>query len=108
VVGGCVEVGEYTCGWIGRGATGVIGTNRSDAKSAVTSLLADADKLLARDVTPGSVGSLLAERGAAVVDLTGWNAIDAAEIARGADRGNARVKLALWEEMLEAAAPRLR
>ena len=43
---GCVEVGEYTCGWIGRGATGVIGTNRSDAKAAVTSLLADRDRCL--------------------------------------------------------------
>jgi ferredoxin--NADP+ reductase len=106
VVGGCVEVGEYTCGWIGRGATGVIGTNRSDAKAAVTSLLADTTKLLARDVTPGSASALLDERGVSVVDLTGWNAIDAAEITRGVGRGNARVKLAQWEELLEAAAGR--
>jgi ferredoxin--NADP+ reductase len=106
VVGGCVEVGEYTCGWIGRGATGVIGTNRSDAKAAVTSLLADTDKLLARDVTPGSAQALLEERKVSVVDLTGWNAIDAAEIARGKGRDNARVKLALWEELLEAATSR--
>jgi ferredoxin--NADP+ reductase len=104
VVGGCVEVGEYTCGWIGRGATGVIGTNRSDAKAAVASLLADTDKLLARDVTVGLAAALLAERGVMVVNLTGWNAIDAAEIARGVGRSNDRVKLALWEELLEAAA----
>jgi ferredoxin--NADP+ reductase len=104
VIGGCVEVGEYTCGWIGRGATGVIGTNRSDAKAAVTALLADTDRLLARDVTAGSASALLSERGVAVVDLTGWNAIDAAEIKRGTGRGNARVKLSLWEELLEAAA----
>jgi ferredoxin--NADP+ reductase len=103
VIGGCVDVGEYTCGWIGRGATGVIGTNRSDAKAAVTSLLADSDKLLGRVVTPGSAATLLQERGVSVVDLTGWNAIDAAEVAKGAGRGNARVKLAIWEELLQAA-----
>jgi ferredoxin--NADP+ reductase len=103
VVGGCVEVGEYTCGWIGRGATGVIGTNRSDAKAAVISLLEDVDRLLARDVVPGSVDGLLAERGVTLVELAGWNAIDAAEIERGTGRGNARVKLSLWEELLTAA-----
>ena len=48
--------------------------------------------------------ALLDERGVPVVDLTGWNAIDAAEIARGTARGNARVKLSLWDEMLAAAA----
>ncbi|HEX3705005.1 MAG TPA: FAD-dependent oxidoreductase [Mycobacteriales bacterium] len=104
VRGGTVEVGEYICGWIGRGATGVIGTNRSDAKSAVTSVIADTDKLLARDVTPGSAVDLLRERGVKPVLLTGWNAIDAAEIGLGTGRGNARVKLALWEELLTAAA----
>ncbi|HVX70822.1 MAG TPA: FAD-dependent oxidoreductase [Mycobacteriales bacterium] len=106
VIGGCVEVGEYTCGWIGRGATGVIGTNRSDAKAAVASLLADTDKLLARAVTPHSVAALLSGRGVAVVELAGWNAIDAAEVARGAGRGNTRVKLSLWEELLAAASAR--
>ena len=104
VIGGCVEVGEYTCGWIGRGATGVIGTNRSDAKSAVASLLEDTDRLLAREVSAGSVDALLAERGVTFVELAGWNAIDAAEIARGVARSNARVKLAIWEELLTAAA----
>jgi hypothetical protein len=57
-------------------------------------------------VTPGSAQALLEERKVSVVDLTGWNAIDAAEIARGKGRDNARVKLALWEELLEAATSR--
>jgi ferredoxin--NADP+ reductase len=103
VRGGTVEVGEYTCGWIGRGATGVIGTNRSDAKAAVASVIADHDKLMAREVTPGSALALLEERGVRPVLLTGWNAIDAAEVSRGSLRGNARVKLSLWQELLEAA-----
>ncbi|HVW80005.1 MAG TPA: FAD-dependent oxidoreductase [Mycobacteriales bacterium] len=104
VVGGTVEVGEYACGWIGRGATGVIGTNRSDAKGAVASLLADHDRLIAREVTEGSAMARIAERGKTPVVLAGWNAIDAAEVARGGVRGNARVKLSLWEELLTAAA----
>jgi ferredoxin--NADP+ reductase len=104
VLGGTVEVGEYACGWIGRGATGVIGTNRSDAKGAVAALLADHDRLMARDVTPGSALAHVSERGKTPVVLAGWNAIDAAEVTRGGARGNARVKLALWEELLAAAA----
>ena len=104
VIGGTVEVGEYACGWIGRGATGVIGTNRSDAKGAVTSLLADHDRLMAREVTEGSAMVHVAQRGKVPVVLAGWNAIDAAEISRGGVRGNARVKLSLWEELLTAAA----
>ncbi|HEX3900038.1 MAG TPA: ferredoxin, partial [Mycobacteriales bacterium] len=75
-----------------------------DAKGAVTSLLADHDRLMARDVTAGSAMEHVAERGKVPVVLAGWNAIDAAEITRGGVRGNARVKLSLWEELLTAAA----
>jgi ferredoxin--NADP+ reductase len=96
-------VGEYACGWIKRGPTGVIGTNRSDATATSAVLLADVEALLAREVTPGSALAAAVERGASPVTLEGWAAIDAAEIALGTGRASPRIKLARWEELLEAA-----
>jgi ferredoxin--NADP+ reductase len=97
------EVGEYACGWIKRGATGVIGTNRSDASATSKSIFADADALRARRVHPGSAMAAALARGARPVDDDGWAAIDAAEVALGATRNNPRVKLSHWEELLAAA-----
>jgi ferredoxin/flavodoxin---NADP+ reductase len=97
------EVGEYACGWIKRGATGVIGTNRSDASATMRAIIADVEALRARPVLPGSALEAALARGARPVDLEGWAAIDAAEIARGAGRGSPRVKLAHWDELLAAS-----
>lgn len=97
------EVGEYACGWIKRGATGVIGTNRSDAAATMRAIVADVEALRARPVLPGSAMEAALARGARPVDLEGWAAIDAAEIARGAGRGSPRVKLAHWDELLAAS-----
>jgi ferredoxin/flavodoxin---NADP+ reductase len=97
------EIGEYACGWIKRGATGVIGTNRSDATATTRSIVADAAALQGRHVHPGSAMQAALARGARPVDLEGWGAIDAAEVALGATRNNPRVKLSHWEELLAAA-----
>jgi ferredoxin--NADP+ reductase len=103
VVGGQVEIGEYAAGWVKRGATGVIGTNRSDADHTVEVVRGDREQLLAREVTPGSAEALLRSRVEQLVTLENWNALDAAEIALGEKRGNARVKVHTWLGMLEAA-----
>ena len=109
VQGGNVEIGEYAAGWIMRGPTGVIGTNRSDAKGAATSILADRAILEARDVTPGRVFKLLDERGVTPVLMDGWNAIDAAEIARAAPEvmpaSRSRRSRSCWRR-LRATTPR--
>lgn len=97
------ELGEYACGWIKRGATGVIGTNRSDATATMRAIIADVDALRARPVHPGSAMAAALARGARPVDLEGWAAIDAAEIARGTGRDSPRIKLAHWEELLAAS-----
>ncbi|HTW20853.1 MAG TPA: FAD-dependent oxidoreductase [Mycobacteriales bacterium] len=97
------EWGEYAAGWIKRGATGVIGTNRSDATATVRVILGDADALRARDVAPGTALGLAVTRGAHPVGLDGWAAIDAAEVALGAERGSARIKLSRWEKLLAAS-----
>jgi ferredoxin--NADP+ reductase len=94
--------GLYCAGWIKRGPSGVIGTNKKDAAETVEALLEDAAAgLLASE--GGELGALLAERGVAVVDYAGWEAIDARERELGALLGRPRVKLAGWQELLDAA-----
>ncbi|MGW2835957.1 FAD-dependent oxidoreductase [Streptomyces sp. NPDC001286] len=99
---GAVGPGEYVAGWIKRGPTGVIGTNRPDAKETATSLLEDAPVLLRRDVPGDPLGALRAA-GVEPVTWTGWQAIERAEAALGASLGRRVVKLADWESLLAAA-----
>jgi len=96
--------GLYVNGWAKRGATGLIGASRRDAKETVASLVADLGHLPpAQQPDPGAVVEHLAARGADVVDLTGWGRLDAHELGRGAPHGRARVKVVSREEMLAAA-----
>jgi ferredoxin--NADP+ reductase len=96
----------YCAGWIKRGPSGVIGTNKKDATETVEQLLEDAraGRLAAR--APGDLAALLDERGADYVEHDGWEAIDAAERAAGEPRGRPRVKLTEWERLLEVGRPR--
>jgi ferredoxin--NADP+ reductase len=95
--------GVYCAGWIKRGPSGVIGTNKKDASETVEHLLEDAraGRLPARGT--GSIDALLAERGTEVVMYAGWARIDDVERARGEEQGRPRVKLASWDELLAAA-----
>jgi ferredoxin--NADP+ reductase len=105
--GGRVEPGLYCAGWIKRGPSGVIGTNKKDATETVALLLADARAgRLSRpaDATADAVVELLAARATEPVTYAGWEAIDGHEKARGAEQGRPRVKLLTWEELLAAAA----
>jgi ferredoxin--NADP+ reductase len=98
--------GVYCAGWIKRGPTGVIGTNKKDATETVELLLEDARAgLLSRaaDATADAVLELLVGRGVEPVLYAGWEAIDALELSRGAEQGRARIKLCSWEELLAAA-----
>jgi ferredoxin--NADP+ reductase len=97
-------IGEYACGWIKRGPTGVIGTNRSDATATMQVVASDVAVLRNRAVTPGSAVEAARTRGAKPVTRDGWSAIDAAEIALGAARQSPRIKLSRWQELLDAAA----
>jgi ferredoxin--NADP+ reductase len=97
--------GVYCAGWIKRGPTGVIGTNKKDATETVNLLLEDAraGRLSNTSASPESVLELLKERGAEVVAYGGWEAIDALEQGRGKDQGRPRIKLCTWDELLQAA-----
>jgi ferredoxin--NADP+ reductase len=111
--GGGPSPGEYVAGWIKRGPTGVVGTNKHDARETVATLLAD---VAAGVVRPGGSGdddlvAALRANGADPVLLEDWRAIDAAEVALGATRGRARTTLHEWESLLAAvkeAAARVR
>ena len=98
--------GVYVAGWIKRGPSGVIGTNKRDAQETVEHLLEDAreDRLPAAErPARASIEELLAERQPDFVEYSGWELIDAAEKAAGEPHGRPRVKLTRVAEMLEAA-----
>ncbi len=99
--------GEYAVGWIKRGPSGVIGTNKKDAQQTVDALLEDlaADThLRPRDPDPESIERLLAERVPALVTYEGWSEIDRHEQSLGEPHGRPRVKLTRIEELLRVAA----
>lgn len=95
--------GVYCAGWIKRGPSGVIGTNKKDATETVELLLEDARAGLLPAPSGGSLEALLAERGAEPVLYEGWRAIDELERSRGEPQGRPRVKLPTWDEFLAAA-----
>ncbi len=98
--------GVFCAGWIKRGPTGVIGTNKKDATETVELLLEDlaAGRLERRPgVSASAVDEVLAERGVVPVEHAGWTAIDEAERAAGEKTGRPRVKLCSWDELLAAA-----
>jgi ferredoxin/flavodoxin---NADP+ reductase len=99
--------GHYATGWIKRGPSGVIGTNKKDSNETVEALFADLEAgrlpepALAGD--RGAIEELLAERQPDAVSYKGWEAIDRAERERGEPQGRPRIKFCTIEEMIEAS-----
>lgn len=98
--------GAYVAGWIKRGPTGFIGTNKSCSLQTVQALVADFNKGLLSDPVAGprALARLVHARQPDVVDAAGWHAIDAAEVARGSTEERPRDKFTSIAEMLAAAA----
>jgi ferredoxin--NADP+ reductase len=101
--------GVYAVGWIKRGPTGILGTNKRDAEETVVRLAED----LAAGACPApanpdreQIDALLAERKPELVTEDRWRAIDARELEAGLQQGRPRVKLASRDELLAAAAAR--
>jgi ferredoxin--NADP+ reductase len=98
--------GTYVAGWIKRGPTGFIGTNKSCSFQTVQALVADfnAGALSEPEAPPEAFDELVRARQPDTVGSAGWRAIDAAEIARGRRGGRPRNKFTAVAEMLAAAA----
>lgn len=97
--------GVFVVGWIKRGPSGVIGTNKPDAQESVGLLLQDRlDGKLPVPEAPAraAVVRLLDERGIDVVSYEDWRRLDQIELARGQEAGRPRIKFCRVEEMLEA------
>ncbi|MCX4694868.1 FAD-dependent oxidoreductase [Streptomyces sp. NBC_01408] len=101
---GRASVGEYVAGWIKRGPTGVIGTNRPCAKESVSSLLQDAGALARRELPDDPLDALRAA-GLRPVLWPGWLAIETAETDLGRSLGRRSVKIPDWPGLLDAAGP---
>jgi ferredoxin--NADP+ reductase len=97
--------GVYAAGWIKRGPSGVIGTNKKDATETVALLLEDLreGQLPRKHKTAEDVDALLDAYGVRRVVYSGWSAIDQRERSAGEKLGRPRVKLCTWDELLEAA-----
>jgi ferredoxin--NADP+ reductase len=101
---GTFSPNEYVTGWIKRGPTGVIGTNKSDAVETVTSLLADIhDGEVTARHGADDLADLLVSRGIHPLGIPAWHRIDAAEIELGVSHGRQRTTLAHRSELLAAA-----
>jgi ferredoxin--NADP+ reductase len=94
---GGVQRGEYVVGWVKRGPSGVIGTNKKDAADTVARIL--------EDVEAGALNepSVLPEAPEGAITWEGWRAIDEHETAAGEAQGRPRIKLVRVEHMQDAA-----
>jgi ferredoxin--NADP+ reductase len=98
--------GVYAVGWIKRGPTGILGTNKRDAEETIDCLVEDlrSGALAAPEVNDrGELEALLRSRQPNLVTVDEWRAIDADERDRGRAQQRPRVKLASRRELLAAA-----
>jgi ferredoxin--NADP+ reductase len=99
--------GQYVVGWIKRGPSGVIGTNKKDAQDTVERLFEDLEAANVPEPSqpdPEAVDALLRERRPDHITYHGWEAIDRAEVERGKPHGRPRVKFCRIDEMVEVAS----
>jgi len=93
---------EYVTGWVKRGPTGLIGTNKADSAETVAAMLEDLPGLAAgaADPRPEAFTELLESRGVRYVTFEDWCRLDELETERGAAAGRPRVKYCGIDEML--------
>ncbi len=104
--GGVQRPGEYVTGWIKRGPSGIIGTNKKDSQDTIDALLADhaARKIPAPAVSdPDQILTVLADRAPEHITYAHWQAIDHAERTAGEPHGRPRIKLVRHEHLLDTA-----
>ncbi|MCH8276063.1 MAG: hypothetical protein IIA50_00775 [Bacteroidetes bacterium] len=100
-----VREGCYVGGWIKRGPTGVIGTNKPDAKETVNCMvedLASGRHFHPEAASAEAVENFLRSRRAAIITYADWRRIDELETAAGAESNRPRIKFTSLDEFLEA------
>jgi ferredoxin/flavodoxin---NADP+ reductase len=103
------RLGEYAAGWIKRGPTGVIGTNKPDAAETVECMLEDVARgaVLEPAHPEGTAADeLIRQRQPSYISYTDWLKLNEIEVARGRTQGRPRVKFTSFEEMLAALGRR--
>jgi ferredoxin--NADP+ reductase len=97
--------GLYVAGWVKRGPTGLIGSNKPDGTETATMMIEDRAQLPGASAAPRpAIDDVLAARGLHPVDFAGWKRLDEIEVERGRSAGRPRVKFGRIEEMLAALA----
>ena len=93
----------YTAGWIKRGPTGIIGTNRADSVATVECLLQDLDKLNSTETKQGAtaVYNVLHSKNIRPVSFSDWQKVDHEEKIRGQPLGKPREKITSIQECLQ-------
>lgn len=106
-MGGNPEFGVYCAGWIKRGPSGVIGTNKRCARETVSTMLKDFDAGKLDIATDGdeAIGQLLSQLEVTLVDYNAWRRLNAHECEMGYVQERPRVKVTSIEEMLAVADP---
>ncbi len=102
---GAQQLGEYVSGWIKRGPSGVIGTNKKDSQDTVDKIFEDAGAGRLNKPPEDDIDALIANNCADAVTWDGWQAINAIETAvgEGSSPARPRVKLTEWSALREAA-----
>lgn len=98
-------VGEYCAGWIKRGPSGVIGTNKPDAAETVGLMIEDMAQGFTLQPTqpePAAMAELIRQRQPDYVTYADWLRLNELEIARGKELGRPRLKFTRIEDMLAA------
>jgi hypothetical protein len=101
---GTHQIGEYAAGWIKRGSSGVIGTNKKDAQDTVAKIIEDAISERLNEPVANAIETMIAASARHVVRWDAWQAIDAVETAAGEASSpvRPRVKLAEWDALRDA------
>ena len=102
---GTRQIGEYVSGWIKRGPSGVIGTNKKDSQDTVDKIVEDAAAGRLNQPIADDIEEMIEAQCEYAVTWAGWQAIDAIETAAGqaSAPGRPRVKLTEWAALREAA-----
>ncbi len=103
---GEIVKGQYVAGWIKRGPSGVVGTNKADAVITIKNLIEDFSNI---DLTPDSnknpeaIVQFLKDKGVEVVSFEEWKKLDEYEIAQGKKQARPRVKVVDTDKMIKIA-----